>query len=385
MEKAFSVLSEDEPDVDLATLAAQLGRLHYFRGDHDAAMQRVETALDIGEALGHPETIAQALITMGAIVGGSRPQQETALTSHALHYALEHDLAAAALRAYNNHAEGIYRDGQLEEAIASYQDGIALADRVGNRFWKDLLLSEVTTPLFLCGRWSEALDAVASLSTPDRAMPDVLGRLCTVPTILISMNEAERAEREFSIYARYETSSSYQERASWLAARAAMSNARGSHDEAMHAALEALSTARIGNPDSVMATVGLREGIDAAWALGDAGRLHTVLEAGEFHRSAHTAPLLSGLLGLGRTRLRVLAESEPDETDRGFATAASTFRGCGATFWLATSLVEWADWIEQAGRFGDVGAMKAEARATFESAGATVWLARLDEGTFGPR
>ncbi len=378
MEKAFSVLAEDEPDEDLATLAAQLGRLHYFRGDKDAAMNRVETALDIGEALDHPETIAQALITMGAIVGDSRRQQEIALTTHALHYALEHDLAGAALRAYNNQAEIYYRGDQLDRAIEVYVDGIALAERVGNRFWKDLLQAEVTSPFFFAGRWDEAIGAVASLSAPDRAMPEVLGRLCAMPTIYVSRGEDERAEREIEIHARYESSSSYQERASWLVAQAAISNARGRHEEAMDAALEVLPVAGIGDPDSVMAKVGLMEGIDAAWALEDREGMQSFVDATTTLRAVRTSPVLSALDGLGRTRLGMLTGSDPDEIDRGFAEVIATLRGCGARFWLATTLVERAEWMRDHDRAGETSAMFAEAREVFEDAGAAVWLERLD-------
>ena len=41
MERAYEVLAEDEPDEDFAILAAQLGRLYFFRGESDLAKQRV--------------------------------------------------------------------------------------------------------------------------------------------------------------------------------------------------------------------------------------------------------------------------------------------------------------------------------------------------------
>ena len=52
MERAFEVLSEEEPDEDLAALAAQLGRFLFFAGQGELAAQRIETALEIAEALG---------------------------------------------------------------------------------------------------------------------------------------------------------------------------------------------------------------------------------------------------------------------------------------------------------------------------------------------
>ena len=49
MNQAFEVLSAEEPDEDLAALAAQLGRFMFFAGQTDRALQRIETALDIAE------------------------------------------------------------------------------------------------------------------------------------------------------------------------------------------------------------------------------------------------------------------------------------------------------------------------------------------------
>src|SRR6266496_4255812 len=39
MEQAFAIMSDDKPDEDLARLAAQLGRLHYFKGENDVAYE----------------------------------------------------------------------------------------------------------------------------------------------------------------------------------------------------------------------------------------------------------------------------------------------------------------------------------------------------------
>lgn len=57
------VLRTDEPDADLATVAAELGRLHYFKGEMEIAAERVDAALEIAEGLGLPEVTSQALNT----------------------------------------------------------------------------------------------------------------------------------------------------------------------------------------------------------------------------------------------------------------------------------------------------------------------------------
>src|SRR5204863_400921 len=131
MERAFGMLSEDTPDEDLATLAAQLGRVHYFRGEQALSASRLETALEIAEELWLPEVMSQALNTKGILAQGrSRPQETYALTAHALKIALENDRSAAALRAYNNLAEAAYRMDRYEESLDLYERGLALADSI---------------------------------------------------------------------------------------------------------------------------------------------------------------------------------------------------------------------------------------------------------------
>ena len=46
MNRSFELLSQDEPDADLASLAAQLGRFLFFGGQRELGAQRIEAALD---------------------------------------------------------------------------------------------------------------------------------------------------------------------------------------------------------------------------------------------------------------------------------------------------------------------------------------------------
>ena len=43
------MLARDEPDQDVARLAAEAGRIHHFQGDDETAMERIEFALEIAE------------------------------------------------------------------------------------------------------------------------------------------------------------------------------------------------------------------------------------------------------------------------------------------------------------------------------------------------
>ena len=70
MERAFDVISTDEPDEDLALLAARLSLGYWSGGDLDRAAERAELALDIAEAYGY----TQALAIGARRQGGHRPQ-----------------------------------------------------------------------------------------------------------------------------------------------------------------------------------------------------------------------------------------------------------------------------------------------------------------------
>src|SRR5438309_6282770 len=112
MKGACTELSEEEHEADLAALAAQLGRLLYFIGRTDEALERIEVALDVAETLRLPEILSQALNTKGLILGTrGRFEEGTVLVRHSLQLALDNDLSSAALRAYGNLA-----------ALASWRD-----------------------------------------------------------------------------------------------------------------------------------------------------------------------------------------------------------------------------------------------------------------------
>lgn len=377
MEKAFAVLSEDEPDEDLATLAAQLGRLQFFRGEREAAMTSIDSALSIAEELVLPEVLAHALNTKGLLVGHRSPQQETALVSYALKVALENDRTGAAFRAYNNLAEGHYRLDRFEDAVSVFDEGIALARRVGNRFWLDLLLSDRPIPLFMLGRWDEALDSVAERSAG--VLADILGEPAVLPLIHVGRGDLESAGRIVESFTRYETSSDVQERLAWATGAAVVHEGRGDHGAALDLAEEAAGSATTWTVDSIMVKVGLAVGIDAGLALGAFGRVDDILTRTEGLAAIRWSPVISALVQQGRARFRC-AKGETDHVDALFGGAAGLFRETGARFWLATTLVHQAEWLTSEGRRDEAVPLREEARSIFESLGAAAWLERVVAG-----
>ena len=195
LERAFAVLSKDRPDAVFANLAAELGRLHYFKGDQDLATERVDAALEVAESIPLTEVISQALNTKGIILSSKgRPYEGFGLLRFSLEVALENDKPSAALRAYNNLAELLVGRDRLEESLEHYEGGLALAARAGNSLWQSLLLEGIPYPLFMLGRWDEALERAEEL--PEWAgLLELSALLTTLPTICVNRGEEKILER----------------------------------------------------------------------------------------------------------------------------------------------------------------------------------------------
>jgi class 3 adenylate cyclase/tetratricopeptide (TPR) repeat protein len=377
MEQAFAVLSQDEPDEDLATLAATLGKLHFFKGDLDIARSRLETALDIAEQLALPEVISQTLNTK-AVVGlyHGRVEENTALLRHALEIAVDHDLSSAALRAYVNLAESLHRRDRYEESLEKYQEGIALARRVGNRFWEVPLVCDRMFPLFVTGQWHEALESAAEIPEADLARGYMLGLVLALPAIHVAQGNLPGAQHVLSVCARFESSDDIQERAAYAVGRAVVLRAEGHLDRALEAADEAISLGRRIGPDGHMFKMGLDLGLDIAFDTHALAKVEEILAVIESLRPGEITPSLQGIGARARARLAVHA-GERDLAESMFKSAAAMFRELGMPLWVATTLAEQAEWLRYEGQDLQADQIDEETAAIFERLEAKPWLRRV--------
>jgi class 3 adenylate cyclase/tetratricopeptide (TPR) repeat protein len=376
-ERAFTVLSEDVPDPELAALAALLGRLHYFLGEHELSEARLERALEIAEEFWLPEVLSQALNTKGLLAQSrSRPQEGYALTAHALKIALEHDRRAAALRAYNNLAEWTYRLDRYEESAELYERGMTLARRVGNRLWFDLLACERPIPLFMLGRWDEALAGLAEQADPERPQADVLGTVTVVPMILVGRGDLAAADHILEVYGRYESSPDVQEVAAWSTGRAVVLYAHGRPLDALEMAERAIGSAVTMGADNLMVKIGLSVAIDACLAAGDLGRARVIVDDAEGFKYIGSSPVTLALQR--RCRARLGAATGADDVGALFQMAVDDFRRTDSQYWLATTLTEHGEWLRSQGSVDEAESRLTEAKGLFQGMGATFWLERID-------
>ncbi len=374
MEEAYAALSREEPDEDLARIAAELGRLLHFAGRPEAA-QRLEEALRLAEGLQLPEVFAQALNSKSlCLASQGRHEEAILLVRHALQVALDNDLGNAALRAYNNLCVSFWNAGRHEDELLAARQGVELAQRLGNRRWETNLSACHISPLITLGRWDEAF------SQAEEARQGVLAATARLgvelePLVAVYLHRGElQPAQELADLIPHAEGSSLQVRGAALSARAALANAEGRFREALSLAADALELAVMEPSAEIEAAI---EWFEAAVALGDTGKLSELLSIFERKLPGAIPPLTHAQLARFRARLALLNGDE-GAAEAGFRRAAAQFRELGAQFWLAVSLLEQAEVLVRQERSAEAEPLLAEARSIFERLEARPLLERLE-------
>jgi class 3 adenylate cyclase/tetratricopeptide (TPR) repeat protein len=374
MERAFSTVSQDEPDEDLAILAVELARVHTMMGNYDAALERTELALRLAEALRLPEVLCAAIATKGSVAGWrGQTEERAALVRHALRLALEHDIPDQALRAYSNLSDLAFRRDRYGEALEHLAENLALARRVGSRRRELFALAESTYPLFMSGRWEEALAAFGELPEEQlRTNSDLTTPLQSVLEIHLHRGQLEEARAVLDLFAYLEEGTDdMQNRSMYAGARAAVLRAGGHLAEALAAGSVAAEMAADLDIGFQGVKQGFVEAVEAALALGEQSRASELLAAVETLEPGLRPPYLEAQAHRFRARL--------DDAEPHFKTAEQLFREYGIPFWLAVAQVEHAEWLTAHDRAEDAAPLLAEARETFERLEARPWLERVEQ------
>jgi class 3 adenylate cyclase/tetratricopeptide (TPR) repeat protein len=381
MERAFTILSGDEPDEDLATLAAQLGRLHFFTGDVDRAAPRIETALTIAESLALPEVLSEAFQTRGLVaLSRARTEEALAYMKHALQIAVDHDISSAALRAYNNVGEILNSRDRYEAALDVYRPGLALAQKVGDRWYETSLIAETVFTLVRLGRWDEALDM--SSQVPDLGAGDsrTMSLWQALVEIYLHRGKLAEAPQLLSMHSGAETSPDVQDRALSAAVRAMVALAEGDAARSLRLADEALRSREQLGPGSQGVRAGFVVALESAFALGNQAKVEELLEIVRSMPPGVLPPVLKAQLERFNARVAAV-RGEVQAVESGLIAAAGMFRELGVVFSLAVTLLEYGEWLVRQGRREEAEPLLEEARMVFERLQATPWLDRLGRAT----
>jgi class 3 adenylate cyclase/tetratricopeptide (TPR) repeat protein len=385
MEQAYAVLSDEEPDADVAALAAQLGRLHYFRGDLELGEERNEAALGLAERLWLPEILSQALNTSGLIaLWKGRPETALGVTKHALEVALEHDRPKPALRAYVNLADTLCRRDRYDEAFSLYEDGLALARKVGDRVWESFLIVESGYPLLLIGRWKDADARLAEVTLGDLRGTQVLSYLYTFTELETARGRVPDANAALAFGAHLETSADVQERCGYATCRATVFLAQGRFEKALAAAQEALEGIAVLSWSSQPGKAGLVTGVEAALRLGDLDRAAELIALIDAEPAGVVPMYLRGHASRFRAKLSA-ARGQDDKVVPRLKSAAATFRELYLPFWIAVAELDLGEWFASHGRNSEAVPLIAGAREIFEQLEALPWFQRAElAGTGAP-
>jgi class 3 adenylate cyclase/tetratricopeptide (TPR) repeat protein len=377
MDRAFATLSEEEPDADLAALAAQIGRFRYFAGQGDQALERLERALEIAELQLLPETLAQALNTKGLVLfSRGRKTEGSALLRKALEIALEHDKPSAALRAYYNLADLTVQMDQAHESAEFARDGLALARRVGNRYWEWATLG-FAYPRFALGDWDDVVARESGLPEKDWAQARIAfaALLTAIVPVRVHRGQLEEAQRCARVFADLVVSADVQEQAQGRLAEATLLLAEGRHAEALRSAELSLETRHAIGITYEAVKESFVVAVEAALAIGDVSRAEELLAVVDTLSPGGSTLFLQAHSARFKARLAA-RRAEPEEADRLFKRAGGLFRELAFPFYLAVTLLEHGECLLGQDRRRESEPLLAEARDVFELLKAKPWLDR---------
>ena len=364
MERAFDVISTDEPDEDLALLAARMSLAYWTAGDLERAAERAEFALDIAEANGYMQAVAIALGAKAAVAHGRGHSEEAlGLVRHELAIALEHDLAEEASGAYFILSDSSFQRDRYADALDYLHESLGLTRKVGNRPYEWSILAEMTYALFMTGRWDEALEVMEGLTEEQARSGGMFLSLLSGPLeIHLQRGDLAEAQRLYSLFSNLDGSTDVQERACFFGATAAMFRAEDRLREALEAGQKVTEGQQTLGVSHQAIEQGLVEALEAAVALGDRDSAQELVASIEAIPPGRRPPYLEAHAHRFRARLG----ADPAEFD----TAAACFREIGIPFWLAVTLLEHGELTGDESSLG-------EAREIFERLEARPWLERL--------
>jgi tetratricopeptide (TPR) repeat protein len=378
LEPVLAVLAQDEPDENVARLAAQAGRILHFQGDDETAKQRIELALEIAEEHGFPAVLSEALNTKALLLPG-RPNESRALLREALAIALQHDLVPQALRAYNNLGVIAMNEDRDEEARGATEAGFELARSRGDRQFAVSLGIGLIGELLMDGDWDSAFALADELPLePQTAVPSHVYGCVLLTRVAYERSEPELAE-------------------SWLA-RISPEVGTSSDLQLQNLTLWRRAVVAIGErrpADALPLLEDLTQDLITQDLVGLAGPLFVdaATVASDLQDSSLALPFAALLdaipparrtraVELCRARIRANAAAGSGEHDAAaeeYALALATARNLGKAALLGPVLVDYGRWLVQTGRTEEAAPLLEEARTLFEPMKATLWLERAEQ------
>jgi tetratricopeptide (TPR) repeat protein len=379
LDEAFAVLASDVPDADVAALAAESARVHFFSGNAETAMERVEFALRIAEAQGLPEVLSQALNTKALIYMDRRRRHEArALLREALDVALEHDLVSAALRAYNNLMVIATQLDRREELHRIEIEALEFARRRGNRSFLVSFGGFRSLSMLAEGDWDGAFALGDEwLPTEPTAQP-VQGFFTNrLAWAALERGDVNHTQRLLELNAPgVEETADVQLREVLASKRMLLALVDGRIDDVV-AAVGDSARLEAGQGKLIQAAETVGIALDALQLTGDVSPLLPLIDLADAASAGERSRWLDAEVGRVRGAAASLAGDHDGAVDH-FAKALSAARNLGEALLVARVLSDYATALVRADRFDEAEPLAAEARVLFEGMGAERAIERLD-------
>jgi class 3 adenylate cyclase len=372
LERVRKTLVDADQDEIVAELGVSLAFGYFYTGEPDLGFDRAELALDIAEAHRYPLVLVRALRAKAGISHSrGHPEEGRALLSRSLEMAREHDFSDEVTTCLFWMSDTCFQRDLYRDALGYLDESLALARRRGNRPHEWGVLAERTYPLFMLGRWDEAMTQVNAFTQEEVDGGGVmLSMLQTGVDISIHRGDLERARDIYAMFESRENSTDLQELSGVTAARAAIRRAEGRLRDALDDCRAGVDAGRMTGIAEQAVKQALGDGIEIALALNDVTTAESLLTKIEQMPVGARPPLLHG------HALRLRAALEHDAA--GLKAAAAVYREAELQFWLAVALLELGEMTSDAAAID-------EARGIFEELGAVPWLERAAMTGDAPR
>ena len=195
--------------------------------------------------------------------------------------------------------------------------------------------------------------------------------------LFVYRGELDRARERLAQMKDMEASQDVQSRAVHRLTEASLLRAEGKNAEALALAEEAFATRTEFGVRASHVKEALVQAMEAAFALGDLGKVEELLGVIEGLRPGELTPYVQAQGARFGARLAA-ARGETDQVEPGFEAAARQFADLSMPFARAVTRLEHGEWLASQDRAGEAGPLFEQARATFEQLRAAPWLERLD-------
>jgi tetratricopeptide (TPR) repeat protein len=374
----LSVAYEQLPDLPQnaatrAQLALGVARGYYLsKGESQEAIPWFDRAVALAEALDELPLLVQTLSSYaGALVLVGRSRMGLGLLRVSLDLARELDDPKLQLRPLNN-LVSFLATRDLRGSLAYAEEALAIVRRLGDREWGDFVASSAAHAHWNSGAWDELPQIAQGATQMEHTSPSrtllFCYRACVdeargTPVELPTDTTPEASRTDVLVQALHSLAEAFRRRAE--------SDVVGAAAASRSAAQLSYSSAGI---DDDFALFWMQAMADQL-AVGDLPSAQDVFALVAEAPRGHVSPLLRALLPWMQARVKLLEDPQAD-VGANFVAAASALRSFGATYYLARTLLDHAQWLDEQHRPAEALPLLEEARELFSALGARPWVDR---------